>query len=305
VADDGQEVDPSVRLALLDAVLSSVPIGVAVVDRELRYVVVNDALAAMNGVAPRDHVGRTIAEVLGGDVPVVPLVEQVLATGEPVLGIEAEAAAPNLPDVVRRFSSSFHPVREGDEVVGVAAVIVEVTDREQGLEVLQASERRYRTLVEATTSLVWQVRPGEEPHLEWQERIHPDDRDRVTDSWMRAVDTRSVFSEECRILTPGGDVRHVIVRAVPVVEGTVLREWIGASTDVTAARRTEEALRESETRLRLALASGGTGTWDWDLATGRIVWSEETARIFGTTLERSPRASTSRTCAPSRPASPW
>lgn len=285
MADTGQAVDPSVRLALLDAVLSSVPVGVAVVDRDLRYLVVNEALAVMNGRSPAEHVGRTIAEVLGADVPVLPALQQVLETGEEVVGLRAEAAAPHLPDVPRQFSSSFHPVRDGDEVIGVVGVVVEVTEPEQGLEVLRASELRYRTLVEATTSLVWQVRPGDAPHVDWQDRIHPDDRDRVSRAWLHAVDSRSVFSEECRVLTPERNIRHVAVRAVPVVEGATVREWIGSSTDITSARRTEEALRESETRLRLALVSGGTGTWDWDLATGRITWSEETAAVFGTTLE--------------------
>ena len=286
MAETGQAVDPSVRLALLDAVLSSVPIGVAVVDRDLRYVLVNEALATMNGRSPAEHAGRTIAEVLGADVPVLPVVQQVLETGEAVVGLQAEAAAPHLPDVLRRFSSSFHPVREGDEVIGVVGVVVEVTEPEQGLEVLRASELRYRTLVEATTSLVWQVRPGDAPHVDWQDRIHPDDRNRVSSAWMHAVETKSVFSQECRVLTPDGGIRHVAVRAVPVVEGTTVREWIGSSTDITSARRTEEALQESEARLRLALVSGGTGTWDWDLATGRITWSEETAAIFGMTLEQ-------------------
>lgn len=285
MAESGRAIAPSIRLALLDAVLSSVPIGIAVVDRDLRYVVVNDALAAMNGRAPDDHVGRTITEVLGDDVPALPAVRQVLDSGVAVVGLHAEATAPHLPDVVRRFSASFHPVREGEEVIGVACVVAEVTDPEQGLEVLRASELRYRTLVEATTSLVWQVRPGDSPRADWLERIHPDDRDRVSRAWQQAIETKSVFAEECRLSTPRGSIRHVAVRAVPVIEGTTVREWIGSSTDITAARRTEEALRESEARLRLALASGGTGTWDWDLSTGRITWSEETAAIFGMALE--------------------
>lgn len=50
----------------------------------------------------------------------------------------------------------------------------------------------------------------------------------------------------------------------------------------------EEATRRaqaSEERLRLALDAGGMGMWDWDLGTGRIVWCENHARLFGLKLE--------------------
>ena len=41
------------------------------------------------------------------------------------------------------------------------------------------------------------------------------------------------------------------------------------------------ALRQNEQRLRLALGASHTGTWDWDLQTGRIIWDEYTAALFG------------------------
>ena len=40
-------------------------------------------------------------------------------------------------------------------------------------------------------------------------------------------------------------------------------------------------LLESEERLRLALEAGAMGTWDWDPASGRIVWSKDTERLYG------------------------
>lgn len=286
MAHTERTVDPAVRLALLDAVLGSVPIGLAVIDREMRYLVVSDALAAMNGITPEAHLGRTVAEVLGPDVPVLSAIEQVLGTGEAVVGLDVEAAAPSLPEVVRRFSASFHPIRDGGAAVtAVAAIVMELTEQDRVTEVLRASERRYRTLVEATTSLVWQVRPGESPHLEWQQRIHPDDRDRISDAWVKAVESGTVFDEECRVVV-GDEVHHALVRAVPLVEGGTVREWIGATTDVTATRRAQEALATSEARFRLSLASGRTGTWDWDLLTGRIDWSDETFDIYAVPPEQ-------------------
>ena len=54
----------SESLALLDTVFLGAPVGLAFVDRELRFVRINDALAALNGHPPEAHLGRTVGEVL-------------------------------------------------------------------------------------------------------------------------------------------------------------------------------------------------------------------------------------------------
>jgi PAS domain S-box-containing protein len=55
----------------------------------------------------------------------------------------------------------------------------------------------------------------------------------------------------------------------------------GIATDVTALKRAEAAVRESEQRLRLGLRAGRTGTWDWDIAANRVVWSEQLYEFHG------------------------
>src|SRR5579864_304728 len=50
--------------ALLDALYSGAPIGLGFLDRELRFVRVNEELARINDRSPEDHIGRTIAEVV-------------------------------------------------------------------------------------------------------------------------------------------------------------------------------------------------------------------------------------------------
>ena len=52
--------------AQLNTLLVSAPVGIGFWDRDLRFVRVNDALAAINRATPEDHVGRTLADVLPG-----------------------------------------------------------------------------------------------------------------------------------------------------------------------------------------------------------------------------------------------
>lgn len=52
------------RLAELQTIYASVPVGLAFIDRELRLASVNEALAEFNGFPVEEHIGRKLGEVL-------------------------------------------------------------------------------------------------------------------------------------------------------------------------------------------------------------------------------------------------
>jgi PAS domain S-box-containing protein len=174
------------------------------------------------------------------------------------------------------FRQPHHPserdLRLTDLYVQQAAGLI---GRTQAEEALRASEARYRALVHATSASVWRLTPDGERQLsleggvvrghgepeaqpgDWLRRIHPEDRARTHEAWRRAVATQSLYEIEHRVLATDGSYRHLLSRGVPVrsAEGRVL-EWIGASTDITARKRAEAALRESEERFRRVSESG-------------------------------------------------
>jgi PAS domain S-box-containing protein len=135
-------------LALLDTIFGSAPVGLAFFDTDLRYVRVNAALAEINGLPVEDHVGRTIAEVLPEAGPeLVDRVGAVLETGEPVTDLEVGVATQREPGRLRLFNLSYYPVRSADgEVLGVGAVVADITERHRALE-------RARFLAEASALL--------------------------------------------------------------------------------------------------------------------------------------------------------
>lgn len=286
MADVGWEdgIDEATRLAVLDLLVQAAPIGIGVLDRDLRYRLVNAVLADTNGLAPEAHVGRTVEEVLGPPgVHLAGLLRDVFEREECV-SFDFETETPAAPGILRRFTVALEPVGRGGRPELVLATVVERTDSDAAVEVLRASERRYRSLVEATTSLVWTVAPGARSLRAWLESIHPDDRARLEEAWSDCLAGPRTFEEECRVQSRAG-VRYIAVRAVPIVEGGEVKEWVGSSTDITTIRLAEQALRESEAQLRLAVESGGMGTYDWDLDDDTLTWSAETAAIFGIRLE--------------------
>src|SRR5207249_9760276 len=58
-------------------------------------------------------------------------------------------------------------------------------------------------------------------------------------------------------------------------------EFASVLFDITARKRSEDALRQSEQRLRLALAAGRMGAWELELDSGRLTIDEPEARLLG------------------------
>ena len=87
---------------LLETLLASAPLGFCYFDRELRYVRINDRLAAMNGIPAAEHIGRTVAEIVPSLAPIVQEVTgRILTTGQAVVGYEFFGETPLNPGVTR------------------------------------------------------------------------------------------------------------------------------------------------------------------------------------------------------------
>lgn len=125
--------------AMLDALFASAPVGLAIFDRQLRYVRINEKLAELNGLSPEEHVGRAIADVLP-EVAVVaePAFRGVLESGEPLLEWELSAETPAVPGQTRYFVEDVYPLKDASGAVsGLGVIVFEVTDRRR----VEAAER--------------------------------------------------------------------------------------------------------------------------------------------------------------------
>jgi PAS domain S-box-containing protein len=120
------------------------------------------------------------------------------------------------------------------------------------------------------------------PTLEWiTQRIHPDDRDRVQQIIDRVSSEREDFDVEYRLLMTNGSVKHLHVVARALKTSPENLEFVGAVTDVTAAKQAEAELRHREAELLEAQRLSQTGSWKHEIASGRVIVSPEVYRIFG------------------------
>ena len=120
------------------------------------------------------------------------------------------------------------------------------------------------------------------------DRIHPEDLDRMREIRERAARNGMDLDVEHRILLPDGAIKylHAVAHAGRDSSGNL--EYMGVVTDITERKRADEErdalsceLQESESWLEEAQRVANLGYWVWNLETNRVVFSNETCRIYG------------------------
>ncbi len=181
----------------------------------------------------------------------------------------------------------------------VVVTVADISKRKRAEEALRESEERYRSLIEAITSIVWItdargrfVTPQPEwtkftgqsweqlRDFGWIEAIHPDDRETIRCLWEAACTSETTYTSAGRLWhAPTRAYRHFEARGVPIrnADGSV-REWIGKCLDVEERTQAEKAMQESEQRFNKFMQHLPGLAWIKDLQ-GRYVYANETAAI--------------------------
>ncbi|MER6842136.1 SpoIIE family protein phosphatase [Streptomyces platensis] len=143
-------------VALSTRLVSQSPIGLAVLDTELRYLAVNPALARMNGVPAEEHIGRSVAEVLPflDTDAIEAALRQVLASGTPLVDEHTVGRTPADPDNEHAWSVSYYRLEDpGGRVLGVAGLSVDVTDRHRAATEAARARRRLAMIADGTARI--------------------------------------------------------------------------------------------------------------------------------------------------------
>jgi PAS domain S-box-containing protein len=251
----------SSRLAELEATYATAPVGLCVIDTELRWVRINQKLAEMNGWPVEAHLGRNVRELLPEVADVAePALRRVLKTGEPLLDVILEGATPAAPGVRRIWLENFYPLRDAaGRVIGVNIVAEEITGRLRAEADLKASEELRRLALEAAGLGTWRFDPATGA-TEWDERardlfgitdpnasmedvfrrIHPDDEERVRGEVAAAFDpeTGQGYDTAYRLHCGPGDLRWLRVQGRVLSEPGPggARRYVGLVSDETAMR---------------------------------------------------------------------
>ena len=231
------------QLNLLDLLFDQMPMGIAILDRDLRIRRFNptqvDFVRQYSTLSPDRVVpGVSYLDLLPGNEAKVRAVFARVLAGEMV---RQESFPLQINGVVSYWDAVSAPLRERDEVVGIVHVSTNATERElakqrlqETLGSLQQSQERLALALRGTTDGIWDwdLKSGEayfsprwksmlgygEDELAnmfdtWQQLIHPEDRALVLEELQKHLDGAiETYTLEHRLRHKDGAYRWILTR---------------------------------------------------------------------------------------------
>lgn len=258
---------------LIETFLANSPIAFSFFGEDLRYICVNKAFAAMSGFAPEQFLGRTVRELsphLGFSLE--PSIKRVLATERPEVNLEIQLPPSNSNYESTNVLASFYPVHGvAGRVVGVAAMLSDITERTRIHSLLREKEDRLRMAIEATSlgTWDWNILTGalnlspktksmfglpELREIDFEgflSTLHPEDTERVKDKINKALTyPGEEFRLEYRVIGRDNVERWLSVQGQVYFDRTEHPvRFVGVASDITEQKRGEGTLRKLSTEL--------------------------------------------------------
>jgi PAS domain S-box-containing protein len=283
----------------LTLVTDTVPVLIAHCDANCRYKFVNKLYAELFGRTLDECIGKTVSEIMGAETHEAARewIDLVLS-GK---AVDFEMAV-SFPKTGKRFMQCYY-VPEFDKagaVKGWMAAITDITERKLHEEAVTESEERFRAIVDTTPECVKLVAPdGTLLHMNASGLgmvgadelssvigksiytvISPKDRDAFRE-FNELICRGEKGALEFEIVSLDGVSRHMETHAAPFRTAAGDTVQLAVTRDVTARKRAEEKLVESQAHLRLTTEAAQIGTWQWNIQRGELHWSALHKEFWG------------------------
>jgi len=239
------------------------PVMTAFLDRDLKYRFINKPLAEWLERPRRELIGKTMREVLGDQAyeERVPMIEAALAGERIFFAATFDHPSRGLVAAQSDYTPWINPAT--GEVDGLVIVVTDITEQRAAEQALRESEARFKRIANSAPAMMWVTRLDrvrdfvndayveftglsheEARTLDWRERIHPDDVERIVAGSIAGEAAVGPFTLEGRYLRHDGAWRWLRSVSQPRLgpDGE-LNGFIGVATDITVAKEAELDLR--------------------------------------------------------------
>ncbi len=260
----------------LQLIYETAPIGLAFLSTDCHYLLINQHLTEICGISIAGHIGRSVRETVPGVAEQVEnIVQTVLRTGEPVVGIEVNGQRPDKQNAERFWTTNWHPLKgpEGT-IIGISVAAEEITERKRAAAALRELNETLEQRIKEETQermQIWnvcqdllvitdlegkflKVNPAWTATLGWNESeligkssqwmIHPDDRKQALAETERLATGQILHRFGVRFREKSGSYRWLSWRAVPH-QGRIY----AMARDETEQKHAEDGLREAQREL--------------------------------------------------------
>lgn len=261
------------RLREIEAIYNSAPIGLCVLDRNLRFVRINDRMAEINGFSTKEHIGKTIQEI------VPDLAEQgeaaakeIFETKKKIISREFSGITPAQPGVLRTWMEEWYPIKDSShQIIGINVAALEITEIKKAENALKKSEEKLRLAIEGAGAGMW-FWDLENDLIEWTNEykhifgidpdpdksfstilkvVHPDDREKVEKAIQKTLQFGEDFKIEMRTIWQDGTVHWAYsVGKLSYDPQGKPKEMIGIAINTTPSRLAEQELQETLKQLK-------------------------------------------------------
>jgi PAS domain S-box-containing protein len=244
--------------------IETAPVGLAVLDRDLRYLYVNPALAAISGLSAVASLGQRIDHLMPafaneGQASLV----QVVADGVPIREVEISGQTrPDGPSGTWLLSAE--AIRESDgETIGLTISVVDITERkhrEEALAAVAEMQRQAQAIGESIPFGIWLAeRDGRMRYLSesflqmigqtmeqcldsgWTTKLAPEFADQAKKDWAETVAARVPWNRELVFQDTNDSRRTILSRGFPIYgEAGEVTSWAGINLDMTDRKEAEE-----------------------------------------------------------------
>jgi PAS domain S-box-containing protein len=140
---------------ILEMMVAEASLGFGYLDRELRYVFLNQELANINGIPVAEHSGRYLSEIVPSLMPgIEKVINQILVTGKPVRNRHCIGQTAAHPTVTRYFKTSWYPVYDEGVIGGFCVIVADITRRKKTEIALVKRTKGYKEITQNVRSVI-------------------------------------------------------------------------------------------------------------------------------------------------------